>query len=245
VPPTNLLSELRQTGRIKVAVRPDHPQAPIGGVAIGFDTDVATELGRRLGLRTDIVIVDVRTMLDPNDQSWDIALPSTPDWLINTQSYQRSTPYYRWPHRLVVPIGSTANGIQDLVAGPTCAIAGDPSETWLRGGYGGPSSTPTTTSVITRPTDADCLSALAAGDAVAAVTAHLSDADLQVLGDVRAIGGPDAEPRSVLVHRQSGSRPDPGDLLAAVDDAIVAMHADGTLTRLSQSRFGGADLTTP
>jgi ABC-type amino acid transport substrate-binding protein len=83
---------------------------------------------------------------------------------------------------------------------------------------------------------------LASGEAVAAVTAWLSDADLQVLGDVRVIGGPDAEPRSAVVHRQSSVT---RELLDAVDDALVSMRADGTLKRLSQSRFGGADLTTP
>src|SRR5439155_8354987 len=118
-----------------------------------------------------------------------------------------------------------------------CAVAGDPSALWLRGGYGGGSggstSTPATTSIITRPTDADCLTALAAGDAVAAMTAHLSDADLQVRTDIRVIGGPDAEPRSVLVHGLVGGGSDAGGLLAAVDDALAAMRADGTLTRLS------------
>ena len=243
-PPANLLSVVQQAGRIRIAVRPDHPQAPIGGVATGFDTDIANEVARRLGVKADIVIVDVPTMLGPNRHTWDVALPSTPDWLVNTQTLQGSSPYYFWPHRLVVPTGSAARGIQDLAAGPICAVAGDPSESWLRGGYGGTNSSPVTLTVITRGSDAECLSALADGSAHGAVTAHLSDAELRVNGDTREIGGPDAEPRSVLVRLQAGSEPDPADLLAAVDDAIAAMRADGTLTRLSQSRFGGDDLTT-
>jgi cystine transport system substrate-binding protein len=241
--PANLLDAIRGSGQIRIAVRPDHPQAPIGGAATGFDTDVAAELARRLGFRPDIVIVDVQTMLGPDQHTWDVALPSTADWLIATPPFLRSTPYYAWPHRLVVAVDSTANGIKDLATGPICAIAGDPSESWLRGGYGGTSSSPATTTVITRSTDADCLAALAAGDAVAAVTAQLSDAELQVLGTISVIGGPDAEPRSALVHAQTGVEPDSTSLLAAVDDALAAMRADGTLTRFSQSRFGGADLS--
>ena len=124
-------------------------------------------------------------------------------------------------------------------------MAGDPSDAWLRGGYDGSTPSPSTPSVITRSDDTGCLAALTAGEAIGALTAHLSDADLQVLGDVRVIGGPDAEPRSAVVRRPTGPDPDPGSLLAAVDAAFDAMRADGTLTRLSQSRFGGADLTTP
>ncbi|HEY4571120.1 MAG TPA: transporter substrate-binding domain-containing protein, partial [Kribbella sp.] len=142
------------------------------------------------------------------------------------------------------PAGSTANAIQDVAVGPICAVAGDPSEAWLRGGYAGSSSSPVARSVITLQTDADCLSALASGTAVAAVTAWLSDADIHALADVRVIGGPDAESRSVVVHRSSPTAADPSDLLSAVDDAFVSMRTNGTLTRLSRSRFGGFDLTT-
>lgn len=243
--PTNLLNEIQQEDRIRIAVRPDHPQAAIGSVAEGFDIDVGNELASRLGVRNDLVIVDEQTMLAPGAPAWDVALPSTAGWRIDAGSFQQSISYYDWPHRLIVPAGSTANALQDVAAGPICAVAGDPSEEWLRGGYGGAKSSPAAMSVITRQTDADCLSALASGDAVAAVTAWLSDADLHVLADLRVIGGPDAELRTVVVHRSSATAADPNDLLSAVDDALVSMRTDGTLKRLSQSRFGGADLTTP
>jgi ABC-type amino acid transport substrate-binding protein len=145
----------------------------------------------------------------------------------------------------VVGAASTAASIQDVAAGPICAVADDASMDWLLGGYGAAASTAATSSVITRPSDADCLNAIDTGDAVAFLTARLSDAELQVLADIRVIGGPDAEPRPVLVRRRTGSEADPADLLAALDGALAAMRADGTLTRLSQSRFGGADLTRP
>ncbi|MFL5674022.1 MAG: substrate-binding periplasmic protein, partial [Chloroflexota bacterium] len=177
--------------------------------------------------------------------AWDIALASVPAWTIDDAAFLTSTPYYRWPHLLVVPSGSAANTVQDVAAGPICAISGDAGESWLRGSYGGASARPLVTTVITRATDADCLTAISSGAAVAAITAHLSDADLQVRSDVRVIGGPAPEPRAVIVSRQQGSGADPTDLLHAIDDALAAMRADGTLTRLSQRRFGGADLTTP
>lgn len=244
-PPASVLDDLRRDGRVRIAVRPDHPQSPLSGVATGFDTDVATALADRLGLQPDLVIEDVSTMLGPDRGTWDLALPSTPDWLIDDAAFAHSAPYYRWTHRLVVPAASAASSIADLAGGPICAVAGDPTETWLRGGYGGASASPAATSIVTRATDADCLAALTAGDAIGAVTAHLSDADISVIGEFRVIGGPDAEPRSVVVRRPADPGADPGDLLAAVDDAIGAMRADGTLTQLSERRFGGADLTGP
>jgi ABC-type amino acid transport substrate-binding protein len=86
---------------------------------------------------------------------------------------------------------------------------------------------------------------LQSGAAVAAVTAELSDADLQVRSDIRVIGGPGPEPRPVIVHHSHVGGPDTTELLRAIDDALAAMRADGTLTRLSQNRFGGSDLTRP
>ena len=48
----DLLQDVRGAGTLRVAVRPDRPQisAP-GAPRSGFDVDIATELGRRLGLR--------------------------------------------------------------------------------------------------------------------------------------------------------------------------------------------------
>jgi ABC-type amino acid transport substrate-binding protein len=246
-PPTSLLTDIRQTGRIRIAIRPDHPQFTIGGqTATGFDADVANEIARRLGVASDPVIEAETAMVAPGSgRAWEIALPSVPTWTIDTAGFLISTPYYRWPHLLIVPSGSSASTVQDVAAGPICAVTGDAGESWLRGDYGGASAPPNAAAVMTRATDTDCLAALSSGAAVAAITAHLSAADLQVRSDVRVIGGPAPEPRAVIVSRQAGSGADPTDLLHAIDDALAAMRADGTLTRLSQSRFGGADLTTP
>ena len=77
------------------------------------------------------------------------------------------------------------------------------------------------------------------------VTARLSHADLQVRAGIRVIGGPGPEPRPAILRRPEGGAPDPGSLLRSVDAALSEMRADGTLTRFSQNRFGGADVTTP
>ncbi len=246
-PPTTLLAAIRNAGHITVAIRPDHPQFSTGGdSAAGFDVDVARELARRLGVVPDIIITSPDTMIaDAAQGSWDVALPSVPDWTIDSSRFLLSDPYYYWPHLLVVADTSTATRIRDLSPGPVCAVSGDGGEAWLRGRYGSSPGPTLTASLVTRPDDDACLALLASGGAAGVVTAHLSPADLQVRSGFRVIGGPTPEPRSLIVPSQQGPVPDPTDLVRAIDDALAAMRADGTLARLSQSRFGGDDLTAP
>jgi|GEM_PF-5664552 ABC-type amino acid transport substrate-binding protein len=245
VPPTtDRFDTIQQLGRIRIAIRPDYPQFTANGqAATGFDADVAMELGRHLGLRSDVVIESAATMLQPGGaDAWDVALPSVPSWTIDGSAFSQSDPYYWWPHFLVVPTSSSATGIGDLAAGPICVVAGSAGEAWLEGTYGGVAGSPRSTSITTRPTDGDCLAALASGAADAAVTANLSAADLRVNGNVRSIGGPPVEPRVAVVLGPPGD-PDASRLIQLIDDALRQMHSDGTLTRLSESRFGGDDLT--
>jgi L-cystine transport system substrate-binding protein len=243
----DLLTQVRESGRIRIAVRPDHPQfSGSGQPTAGFDIDVASALADHLGVRDDIVVIDAAAIQSGEDDDlWDVALPSVAVSELDSTRFLVSSPYYRWPHRLVVAETATATGATDLAGEPICAVAGDAGERWLRGEYGDTASTPVTTRIVTRASDDDCLSGLAAGEVVAVVTAKLSDADLQVRPGIKVIGGPEPEPRAVIARRATDVAADPTDLLRAIDDALAGMRRDGTLTRLSQNRFGGADLTAP
>jgi cystine transport system substrate-binding protein len=242
-PPT-LMNEIHGTGRIRIAIRPDHPQFGVPGQpAAGFDADVARALGEHLGVRTELVFLDASSILSaPADAQWDVALPSVARWQVDTSRFLVGVPYYFWPHRLVVADTSTAIGVADLAGDRVCAVAGDAGESWLRGRYGGVAASPLPLRVITRARDEECLSALSAGDAVAVVTARLSDADLQVRSGIKVIGGPDPEPRAAIVLTTRKGAP---EAVSALDAALGTMRADGTLTRLSENRFGGADLSVP
>jgi ABC-type amino acid transport substrate-binding protein len=239
------LDDVTYLGRIRIAIRSDHPQFSVGGLnGVGFDDDVASELAKRIGVRAEVSIVDVAAMLAVSPTlATDIALPSVPSWSIDRSRFNITSPYYYWPHRLVVSDSSSATGLSDVSAGPICAVSGDAGEAWLRGNYGGVVGTPVTPSIVTAATDDDCLLLVSSGGAVAAVTAHLSDADLQVRAGIRVIGGPGAEPRAVIAMAETPTGRTTTGLIAAVNGALSAMRADGTLTRLSENRFGGADLT--
>jgi ABC-type amino acid transport substrate-binding protein len=241
-PSPDALQRLLSGGVLRVAVRPDHPQsAAPDGTVDGFDADVATELGRRLGLRVELVALSPADLFGQRGK-WDVGLPSTPAWTIDSKAYLSSSPYYAWPHLLLVPTTSGATSVADVQGQPICAVAGDAGQGWLLGRYGGAargaaSVPPIPSTLLLKASDAECLAALDSGQVRAVVTATTLPADAAARPGIQAIAGPAPEPRVAVV-----ARGDSADPMEAVDRAIDAMRADGTLARLSQARFG-ADLT--
>jgi polar amino acid transport system substrate-binding protein len=243
-PPT-LLAEVQARGVIRIAVRPDRPQvtAP-GGARSGFDVDVATEIGRRLGLRVELDFTPADEMLAGRGE-WDIALPSS---AVEPGAFATTTPYYDWPVRLIVAAGSTAAGPSDLSGSTICVVSGSGGETWLDGQFRGTSVTsvavpPTASAVHRLATDEACAAEVTAGASAALVTAGWSDADLVTRPALKRVGGPIlTEARSVIAV--NGQR-DPASLIAEIDRILAAMRSDGTLGDFSRSRFGGVDLTEP
>ena len=75
------------------------------GARSGFDVDVATEIGRRLGLRVELVFTPVDDILAGRGE-WDLGLPSS---AVEPGKFATTAPYYDWPVRMIVPAGSTAS----------------------------------------------------------------------------------------------------------------------------------------
>jgi polar amino acid transport system substrate-binding protein len=241
-----LLGEVQARSSVRIAVRPDFPQAAPGALA-GYDLDVADELARRLGLSLEQVIRAPEEMLRPQDRGViDLALPSDARIGADSTATAVSIPYYHWPVYLVVGQASAATTPSHLDGGTVCVAAGSAADGWLAGAGHGPSSTPIATppavTVVREATDRLCLEALERGEVDGLVTTTISPADLAVRA-VRTLGGPVfTEPRSILAQRAGV---DPTGLIAEVDRVLSEMQADGTLVELSQNRFGGRDLTDP
>ena len=245
---SDLYDRIEQAGSIRIAIRPDHPQFSVPGQpAAGFDGDVANEIASHLGLRAAIVLEDGAAMLADRSRWW-------------------------VGHRAAVGRGLDARSLAVpgehavLLVAPSTGRRGDvvrpgarrsrrssrsaPSRvTRARRGFVARTPVPwvhrSRTQVVTRTSDDECLAALATGEVAALVTARLSDADLQVRSGIRVIGGPGPEARPLIIARDLDGGPDPTDVLGSVDSALDRMRDDGTLTRISQSRFGGADLSAP
>jgi ABC-type amino acid transport substrate-binding protein len=166
-------------------------------------------------------------------------LPSVGTAAIDQARFAHSVPYYWWPHYLLVTAASGRHAIADLAGQQVCAVQGDSGEAWLRG-QGGVRPIDRST-VVTRSSDAECLAALSNGDVAAMVAAQMGPADVATRPTLVSLPGPPSEPRVVI----AGLASQPGSLMAQVDNALGALLGDGTLTQLSQNRFGGYDLTRP
>ncbi len=243
-PPTRL-ADVQARGVIRIAVRPDHPQVTTpAGARSGFDVDVATEIGRRLGLRVELTFIPVDEML-AGPGEWDIALPSS---AVEPGAFATTAPYYDWPVRLIVSAGSTAAGLGDLSGSTICVVTGSAGEAWLDGRYRGTSVTPvavppTPSTVHRLTTDEACAADVDAGASAALVTAGWSDADLAARPALKPVGGSAlTEARPVIAALGEG---DPAGLIAEIDRTLASMRSDGTLADFSRSRFGGIDLSQP
>lgn len=243
-PPT-LLADVQARGVIRIAVRPDRPQVTTpAGARSGFDVDVATEIGRRLGLRPELSYVPADEMLAGRGD-WDLALPSS---AVEPGAFATTTPYYHWPIRLIVPEGSVASEPGDLSGSTICVVTGSSGEAWLDGLFRGTSVTPvavppTASAVHRLATDEACAADMGAGASGAFITAGWSDADLAARPALRRVGEAIlTEARPAIAVR--GER-DPAGLIDEIDRILAAMRSDGALADLSRSRFGGLDLTQP
>lgn len=241
----SLLDVARDRGSLTIAVSSGRPQARSPrGVIGGFDSDVGLELGRRLGLGA--VVTAVGGSLETAGVDWQVALPATGLDAGLRERYAVSRPISWWPAYLIVPTDSAVVTVADLAGSSICVVAGSTGEDWLRQAPVR-SATPTVpapaATATTLPDDDACLDALAAGAVQAAVTASIDPAGLATRGDVRAVGGPVlTEERGAVIDPFAG---DPAELLAAIDTAIEAARADGTLADLARARFGGVDLAAP
>lgn len=241
--PESLLSQVHAAGVVRIAVRPDRPQASTpGGVRSGFDVDVATEIGRRLGLRLELVFTPAADMLAGRG-AWDIALPSS---AVEQGVFEETAPYYLWPVWMMVASADAATTPVDLSGSTVCVVAASAGEAWLDGNFLGTSSSPL--AAAPRPgavhrlqTDEACAAELASGAASALVTAGWSAPDLASRPALRQVGGAVlTEARTVIAVRGAS---DPTALIAEVDRILTAMRQDGTLAGFSRSRFGGLDLS--
>jgi ABC-type amino acid transport substrate-binding protein len=241
-PEPDLLARLREQASVRIAVTDGHPQTTAaGGAVIGFDVDVARALADELGLRGDLRVVSTEDIL-AGDAAWDIALPSS--GLPAAAGLHPGPAYYEWPSWLVVLEGSAVQVPADLEGQVVCGITGTTSLAWLEGDLGANGATiepPSGATALERASDEECIDALRAGDAGAAVTAELLDDELAGLGVRGVLDEPVVvDPRGVLVR---GTDSDVVTLIEALEVAMDEMRASGLLAAASRSAFGGRDLT--
>ena len=216
----------------------------------GFDVAVAAEIGKRLGVETCFATPDWDVVTGGSwADKWDMSVGSMTIKPPRPDIFHFTTPYYAPTGVVAVPADSTLTSIADLAGQSVCVATATTYLDWLNNAldldpndiY---SKAPAGIQIVELPTDQECPQALEAGrkEFVAYATSiTVVESNIAAGMKVKILGDPVfKEPNAVAIDKASSY--DTAAFLKAVDDAIKAMHADGTLSALSLQWFG-ADLT--
>lgn len=235
------LAEIRASGTLKVGVNPNFPPMSSygpGGMLQGFDVAVAQELGRRLGVKVELVPTEAASRVP-------FLVSGRIDLSLGALTI---TPERRALIDFSVPLHSESMGVitTDRVSAARWQELDRPGITLVN--MRGNQSVSVLEELLPRPRrllvdgNADTIRAIAQGRADALVenvdffigfTKNYPDVRWRVLPDpiFTAWCG---------VGLAKGNEP----LRAAVDTALIAMHEDGTVNRLWQAAYGAA-MTVP
>jgi polar amino acid transport system substrate-binding protein len=253
----DLLAQVCSAGAIRVSTDPAYPpQSSLNedtNTYEGFDIDVATEIANRLGVEVawETPAWDVITAGGWNGR-WEMSVGSMTPTNDRQQVLDFTQPYYYTPAVVVVHADNTS--VADLSADLDGAAIGVCSactyEQFLQksldiegfefdfviddaqiSGY---------------DTDTTALQDLSLGDGtrLTAVITSLTTAQgaIDEGSPLKIVGDPVFyEPLSVAFDKSSQA--DGASLLAAVDAIVAEMHADGTLTTMSETWYNGTDLS--
>ena len=270
--PTDQLGAVMQRGYLLVSTDPNYaPQSVLkeggkrtegtkcpsdtltAGELEGFDIDVAVELGKRLGVETCFTTPswDVITAGNWADK-WDISVGSMTITTARQKILAFTTPYYYTPAQVAAAKDAGIAKLDDLNGKAICVGTATTYESWLNGdmaSLGLPEASvyakpPTDVTVVPLATDQDCAQAIASGrkDFVAYLTsATVVAQNIKDGVPVVKVGSPVySEDLSVAIDKSH--KLDIASLVGKLEEAVKAMHSDGTLPKLSNQWFG-VDLT--
>ncbi|HSR21212.1 MAG TPA: transporter substrate-binding domain-containing protein [Anaerolineales bacterium] len=216
----------------------------------GFDVDVATEIGTRLGVETCFATPEWDMITAGSwANKWDLSVGSmtiTPD---RQERLDFTTPYYYTPAVIAVNADSGITSLEQLSGQTICVATATTYESWLNGALDLPAESiyaqpPAGLEQMVLPTDQECAQAIQAGrtEFVGYITSG-TVVDSNIAGGLNVAkvdGAVFAENLAAAVDKAS-AKPT-ASFLEAVSGHIDAMHADGTLAALSMKWFD-TDLT--
>jgi len=250
-----LLDKVLKAGKLVVSTDPNYaPQSAQkpDGTFEGFDIDVATEIAKRLGVTVDWATPDWALITAGGwSGRWDASVGSMTITTDRQKVLDFSDPYYYTPAQMTASKASGITTLEGMAGKTVCVGEATTYLDWLQGkkldfGTLSPTTTPPAgVKVTTQKTDAQCPQLWGAGRndfegflSSSTTVAGASKAGLPLV----KVGDPVyEEPLAVAVDK---SGPDPTDFVTAVTAIVQAMHADGTLTAMSNKWFG-LDLTQP
>lgn len=256
-----LLAEILDKGVLTVSTDPAYPpQSSLNeetGEYEGFDIDVATEIANRLGVDIAWEAPAWDTIIAGNwNGRWDISVGSMTVTPERAEVLYFTPPYYYTPASFAVHADNTSIMGADDLAGKKIGVCGGCTyDSYLQGTLeiaedesGEPVAIESVISdpkITTYDTDSTAIQDLSLGDGKRLDAVISALPTLQAAIDsglpIKIAGEPlYYEPLSVAIDRSSEL--DPTSLVDRISEIIEEMHADGTLSELSDKWYG-VDLT--
>lgn len=223
----DLLETIKANGKVRISTdanyKPQSFREPDGSW-VGFDIDVGTEIAKRLGVTAEFQHVDFDIITAGSWASrWDISVGSMTITTDRKTLFSFTQPYYYTPAFMAASTRSGVTSVDQI-----------------------PFELPSGAEALTRPTDSNCIEDIAANRPefdLLITSGTVIDAAVDADQPIVKIGEPIFLENLAVAIDKSG--PAHAALLFEIDKAIGEMHADGTLTTLSEKWFEGEDLTVP
>lgn len=254
----DLLGQVEADGVIRVSTDANYePQSFLNesGQFVGFDIDVAKEIGERLGVEVEFVTPDWDLITAGNwGGQWDMSVGSMTVTTARQQVLDFAEPaYYYTPAQFAAADGSGIDGWEDVAGQAVCVGVSTTYESWLSGdieSLGLPDTSfftdpPADTSIIPLSTDGECAQSIQAGReefAIFLTSNTVVEAAIAEGITVHKVGSPVFSENLAVAFDKNGEL-DNSSLVTRVGEIIAEMHADGTLSDLSMQWFG-EDITT-
>ena len=246
------LKRIQDAGVIRMStdgLYPPQSELTPDGEYQGFDIDVGSEIASRLGVTLDLVepAWELITAGSWGDR-WDMSVGSMTVTAPRQEVLDFTQPYYFTPAQMAANSELGIESLEDLAGKTICMGAATTYLDWMGGtldfGTESPQTAPPEGSVATTfQTDRECAQVWGAGrkDFEGWLTSSVTVQDAVDDGlPVVAVGEPVFyEPLAVAFDK---GVEDNDSLVEAIDAILTEMHADGTLTELS-NKWYGYDLT--
>jgi len=248
----DMLARIQDAGVIRMStdgLYPPQSELTVEGEYVGFDIDVGTEIAKRLGVEIEFVEPAWELVTAGNwGNRWDMSVGSMTITSQRQEVLDFTQPYYYTPAQMATTTDSGIETLEDLAGKTVCMGAATTYLDWMSGTLDFGTESPDTAppegaSATTFGTDRECAQAWGSGrrDFEGWLTSSVTVQDAIDDGlPIVAVADPVFyEPLAVAFDK---GVEDNDSLVAAVDTIVGEMHADGTLTELS-NKWYGYDLT--
>lgn len=231
------LSDIKKRGELRVVMSGEYPpfsQPGPTGTLIGFDVDVAQEIGRRLGVRVSLIKAEFPSIIAGLQAGqFDLAVASQSKTPERAQAIEfLSRPYYYDGFQLFVPVRSKVTSFNTLAKAPVAVAQGTVFEKFLKDRK--------YPNIAIYSGEQEIFLALRAGRAAGMITTR-------TVGNIAIKNGQSLKPSGPVLQQDNPyitlGKNQP-QLKRAIEKALTDMRSDGTLKRISLKYFS-TDITTP